>query len=229
MAILLMRSRARSPQNGTLTELLTDAARTMRPRRYRASRAAGVLLLLADVTENEGSGVEEPAVGPVAEGSPMDLNTRQARYGVVYLRSIAAQAGIGLQETSPGEDVLAIDALLNFKEGDLRVQVKTSRCHDMDPALPEIRYPAKQQWIARWAENYAPCYFVVVVVPADSGAWLDHHKGGTHMAGTAGYWTRIDVAALRQQPTVVVPKAQRLGADTMTVWHRDLVEAYGGR
>jgi hypothetical protein len=34
---------------------------------------------------------------------------RRARYGVAYLRTICAQAGVGVKETSPDEDVLAVD------------------------------------------------------------------------------------------------------------------------
>lgn len=49
---------------------------------------------------------------------------QRARYGVSYVRNICAQAGIGLIETSPDEDVLATDCEVEFKEASVRVQVK---------------------------------------------------------------------------------------------------------
>jgi len=36
---------------------------------------------------------------------------RKARYGVAYVRSICAQAGVNLQEMSRDEDVLAVDSV----------------------------------------------------------------------------------------------------------------------
>lgn len=54
----------------------------------------------------------------------LSVSARKARYGVAYLRSVCAQAGVGLSETSADEDVLAIDCDVKFAEGVVGVQVK---------------------------------------------------------------------------------------------------------
>ena len=54
---------------------------------------------------------------------------RKARYGVAYVRSICAQAGVNLQETSPDEDVLAVDCDIKFSGGGAHFQC-TSEVHE---------------------------------------------------------------------------------------------------
>src|SRR3712207_247295 len=51
-------------------------------------------------------------------------NGRRGRYGVAYLRSLCATAGVGLKENSPDEDVDAVDATLKFARASAEVQVK---------------------------------------------------------------------------------------------------------
>src|SRR2546423_1799545 len=49
---------------------------------------------------------------------------RKARYGVAYIRSICAQAGVNLQEMSPDEDVLVVDCDIKFPRGNVSAQIK---------------------------------------------------------------------------------------------------------
>lgn len=157
---------------------------------------------------------------------PLNLTQRKARYGVVYLRALAGQAGCTLNEAEPGEDVQAIDAKLGFVSGDVFVQVKTTQSHAMS-GKPDITYYPDSKWLDKWAKLRMPAYFVVVVVPSDSGTWLDHDPSGTKMVATAAYWTRIDVDTIRSTNRIEVPRSQRLSAATLPDWETDLLTAFG--
>ena len=170
-----------------------------------------------------------PAEGSKEVLSPhqtLTLNARKGRYGVAYLRAVAGQAGCNFYETSPGEDVLAVDCLLEYPESNVRVQVKTTKRYTIDGSNAEITYSAEDKWIQKWAASMLPVYFVVVVVPDDSATWLNHDNGGTHMVRTAAYWVRIDPAEFESSKTIRIPRAQRLDASTIAVWHDDLRKLY---
>lgn len=153
-------------------------------------------------------------------------NERKARYGVVYLRALAGQAGCTVNESEPGEDVQAIDAKLGFGAGDVFVQVKTTHSHQL-ARTSVIGYTAESRWIAKWKKLKVPAYFVVVVVPQDSGAWLTHDQSGTAMNATAAYWTRIDAEHLEKVGRVNVDRSDRLRAETFADWERDLMDCFG--
>jgi hypothetical protein len=151
----------------------------------------------------------------------LDLNARKGRYGVVYMRAIAGQAGCGFNETSAGEDTLAIDHTLEFPEGSVRVQVKTTATMAIDGDDEFLPFSAEDKWIEKWSAVQLPVYFVIVVVPDDSGQWLDHNTTGTHMVGTAAYWVRLTPESFADTKTIKVPRAQRVTMDTIPTWHAD--------
>jgi hypothetical protein len=152
----------------------------------------------------------------------LDLNARKGRFGVVYMRAIAGQAGCGFNETSPGEDTLAIDHTLDFPEGAVRVQVKTTASHAIDGDGDYLSYGADDKWIAKWKVVKVPLYFVMVVVPGESEGWLAHHDGGTDLVRTAAYWVRLTPDQFAHTKTIKVPRAQRVTIDTIPSWHDDL-------
>lgn len=157
----------------------------------------------------------------------MNLTQRKGRYGVVYLRALAGQAGASIDESSPGEDVQSIDAKVGFSEGPVYVQVKTTHLHAIDGATT-INYIPEVNWLDKWAKLKMPVYFVVVVVPDDSANWLDHIATGTTMTATGAFWVRIDVEAVRDANRVTVPRTQRLTAATLRQWETDLHNAFSG-
>jgi hypothetical protein len=158
----------------------------------------------------------------------LNLTQRKARYGVAYLRALASQAGCTFSETESGEDVQAIDTKIGFVEGDVFVQVKTTKRHKISGTSTTMNYTPEADWLRKWRPLHVPVYFVVVVVPSDSGVWLDHHVAGTHMFETAAYWCRIDVAAVTAANKIEVPRAQRLSAATLPTWESDLRASFGG-
>ncbi|WP_103348897.1 hypothetical protein [Amycolatopsis sp. CA-128772] len=54
----------------------------------------------------------------------LDANRAKSRFGVAYVRAVCSQAGVGFQETSPDEDVLAVDGCVEFEIAAARVQIK---------------------------------------------------------------------------------------------------------
>lgn len=156
---------------------------------------------------------------------PMNLTQRKGRYGVVYLRALAGQAGCTIDESAPGEDVQAIDAKVGFAAGDVFVQVKTTHQHSIADSS-DIKFYPQDNWLRKWEKLKNPAYFVVVVVPDDSGLWLDHVVTGTNMKDTAAFWVRIDVPAIRAAESIVIPRSQRLSALTLPGWETDLLARF---
>ncbi|MEX8057406.1 DUF4365 domain-containing protein [Microbacterium sp. 16-032] len=156
----------------------------------------------------------------------LDLNARKGRFGVVYMRAIAGQAGCGFNETSPGEDTLAVDHVLDFPEGSVRVQVKTTATMAIDDDDEYLSFSAEDKWITKWARVQVPLYFVIVVVPSVSDSWLAHDVNGTQMVKTAAYWVRLAPEQFDTTKTIKVPRAQRVTLETIPTWHTDLVNLY---
>jgi len=156
----------------------------------------------------------------------LDLNARKGRFGVVYMRAIAGQAGCGLNESGPGEDTLAVDLTLEFPEGAVRVQVKTTASMTIDDDDEYLSFSATDKWIAKWDRNQNPVYFVIVVVPGVSDSWLAHDANGTQMVRTAAYWVRLTPGTFAETKTIKVPRAQRVTLETIPMWHTDLVGLY---
>lgn len=152
----------------------------------------------------------------------LDLNARKGRFGVVYMRAIASQAGCGFNETSPGEDTLAIDHTLDFPEGAVRVQVKTTASMSIDDDDEYLSFSAEDKWIEKWARVQVPLYFVIVVVPSVSDSWLNHDTAGTQMVRTAAYWVRLTPGQFESTKTIKVPRSQRVTVETIPTWHADL-------
>lgn len=109
------------------------------------------------------------------------------------------------------------------------MQVKTTHVYAVDGTNARLTYTADQHWVDSWAKAQCPVYFVVVVVPNvdNGGEWIAHHPAGTEMVGTAAYWSRIDPTSFSpENMSVAALRSQRLNADTVVAWQRDLVDGY---
>lgn len=155
------------------------------------------------------------------------LNTRKGRFGVAYVRTIAGQAGCSFRETSPDEDVMAVDCTVDFPEGDARVQVKATKKYKISGSDEFITYYAEESWMEKWARTAVPLYFIVVVVPDTSPEWLEHADHGTLLVRTAAYWVRLQPDQFKSSNKILVPRAQRLTEATFVEWHSDLCALYG--
>ena len=153
--------------------------------------------------------------------STLDENQRKARYGVTYLRNVCAQAGVGFEETPPGEDVLAVDCEVKFAESSVRVQVKCTSRLTIKGLTKSV--DLDKVWRLKWSQSIIPVYILIVIVPTNSSTWLEHTDEGT-MHKTAAFWARVDFGMVKR--SIKIPKSQRLTADTMKVWHEDLLAPF---
>src|ERR1700693_3373291 len=105
---------------------------------------------------------------PVGTLSP---NGSKARFGVAYVRAVCSQAGFGFTETSPDEDILAVDGQVDFAMCPARVQIKCTGRFRL-PGGKTASWQAEESWWGHWHESRIPVYFVLVVVdPDDQLAW----------------------------------------------------------
>jgi Domain of unknown function (DUF4365) len=157
-----------------------------------------------------------------AAWSTLSLNGQKARYGVAYVRSICAQAGVGLDETSPDEDVLAADCAVRFAVANVSVQVKCTS--GLTIRGRSASWPIRREWAKKWQESWLPVYFVLVIAPDDADEWIDQRDDGTFHR-TAAFWRRI-----RRDESlgsrIDIPKSHRLQASTLGLWHADLMEIF---
>lgn len=154
----------------------------------------------------------------------LGANGAKARFGVAYLRSICSQAGVGFTETSIDEDVLAIDGKIEFAVADARIQVKCTGKFKINGGQTAT-WPADSHWWSKWHGCKVPVYFVMLVLdPDDQPRWVQHVPEGTlHRA--AAFWVRVD--QMSESSGIVVPKNQRLTADTLHEWAADVDACFG--
>ncbi len=159
--------------------------------------------------------------GPPGNGwSTLSANGQRARYGVSYLRNVCAQGAVGLNETPADEDVLAVDCDVVFPEGNVRVQVKCTSGLTLDGKTKSWRL--KPEWVNKWSRSKVPVYFVIVIVPKTESTWLTHTADGT-LHRTAAFWQRVSSESTK---SISIPKAQRLTAATLQLWHDDFLASY---
>lgn len=163
---------------------------------------------------------DQSSHSPPATLSP---TTAKSRFGVAYMRAICSQAGIGFAETSPDEDVLAIDGEVQFDIASARVQVKCTGQFRINHGKT-ASWPVTPEWRDKWTNCCVPVYFVLVIVDPDvQDRWLDHHDDSTlHRA--AAFWTRVDT--MSKTLKLAVPKSQRLTAKTLTTWADDVSKIF---
>lgn len=157
---------------------------------------------------------DDPAVASLSD------NGRKARYGVSYVRAICSQAGVTMTETSPDEDVLAVDCQVHFEPGDVRVQVKCTSSWTIGGA--SLTFPLEERWIRKWDRCRVPVYLVVVIVQPDPDEWISHDDNGT-LHKSAAFWVRVPKSP---GPSIEVPKDQRLTGRTLSAWYEDLIAMY---
>lgn len=155
----------------------------------------------------------------------MDTSRAKSRFGVAYVRAVCSQAGVGFQETSPDEDVLAVDGSVDFEIAPARVQVKCSGQSRLKGGSTAT-WPIRESWRQRWQRSGVPVYFVLVIVdPDDQVSWL-HHQDKATLHRAAAFWVRLDT--LPDGQNIAVPKAQRLTADTLRSWAEDVRASFDG-
>lgn len=144
------------------------------------------------------------------------------RLGVMYVRSLLAQAALGNAETSSGEDHLSTDLNVDFRPATIRVQVKAGR--KRMNADGSFSVSTTQKWRGDWAAAKIPVYLVYVHLEhAKPVKWLEHPAVSTTVHAHA-HWVRVDGLSV---PTVRVPGANRLTVATFAQWNRQIEAQFG--
>ncbi|MFJ7218955.1 DUF4365 domain-containing protein [Amycolatopsis sp. NPDC098790] len=148
--------------------------------------------------------------------------TAKARYGLAYLRSICSQAGVGFNETSPDEDVFAVDADVKFPEGTVSVQVKCTGGFKIGGN--SASWHIEPIWRDKWNRSKVPVYFVLVILDPDlRPEWVTQESSGTSHQ-SAAFWVRVDNIA--ETTRLHVPKENRLSWETLLIWRRELLARF---
>jgi hypothetical protein len=159
----------------------------------------------------------------VHAGSTLSPNARKGRYGIAYFQNVCAQFGVGFDETSPDEDVLAIDGTVQFPALPVRIQVKCTK--KVFGSTGVMSWPVTEEWKAKWSKNFGPAYFVVVQVPNDvPGDWIDYNGAGITTHRSTAYWARIDPASMGA--SITIPRTNRLTAESLASWNADLLSCF---
>ncbi|MFF0271818.1 DUF4365 domain-containing protein [Streptomyces sp. NPDC004330] len=152
----------------------------------------------------------------------LSANGAKGRFGVSYVRSIISQAGVGFTETSPDEDVLAVDGSVDFAIASARIQVKCSSRFTISGS--SATWHSEVHWRERWASYALPVYFVLVIMDFDDRSeWIKHDQQGTHQAAAA-FWVRVN--QLGEDHKIHIPKTQRLTAESLNVWAKEVEECF---
>jgi len=148
----------------------------------------------------------------------LSQNGAKGRFGVSYVRSIVSQAGVGFTETSPDEDVLAIDATVDFAVAPARLQIKCTAGFSIGGK--SATWQSDLYWREQWSQSLLPVYFVLVILDADDRPqWIKHHDAGTdHRA--AAFWVRVNQTETGDK--IRIPKSQRLTASVLGQWHQEV-------
>lgn len=164
------------------------------------------------------SGVAIPSIGDIASAD------RIGRIGTYYVRSLAAQAGIRNEETSPGEDYGAVDLTVHLTKSPVTVQVKTgtSQRRNKDGTYS---VPVKAEWCAKWSNQGLPVYLVLVVLSRKDFACMVTQAERSTTWHAHAYWTQVNDA---QSGTVRVPVQNRLHLDTFRIWDDQVRRVFTG-
>lgn len=147
---------------------------------------------------------------------------QMGRFGVMYVRSLLAQAALGTSEFSPGEDHLATDLNVEFRPAPVRVQVKAGRKRRNKDGSYSVSVTEK--WRKDWEGAKIPAYLVYVHLEHKPPAqWFEHPITATTVHAHA-YWVRVNGVAVA---TVRVPTANRLTVSTFKLWNRDIEATFG--
>ncbi|MEV8639296.1 DUF4365 domain-containing protein [Streptosporangium sp. NPDC051023] len=157
--------------------------------------------------------------------STLSPSGSKARFGLAYMRAICSQAGVGLNETSPDEDALAVDCDVCFSIAPVRVQVKCTSQFELHGK--SASWPIEIAWREKWNKSKIPVYLVLVILSYDERKqWLEHPKNGT-FHNAAAFWVRVNNLPAGET-RLDIPKNQRLTAETLQVWESDLEACFYG-
>jgi len=139
---------------------------------------------------------------------------------VAYLRALCATAGVTFAETSPDEDIDAIDATVGFARASALVQVKCTSGFQV--GMRRATLQLEPGWVAKWTEQYGPVFVVLVKVPVGFHEWIECRPSATTHTAVA-FGKRFDPAIHTE--SIQFNRDDHLTADTLYDW-RDEIYAH---
>jgi hypothetical protein len=152
----------------------------------------------------------------------LDLPAAVGRNAVAYVRKVCAQAHIGFNETSAGEDFLAIDGTIEYPEQSVRVQIKGTTTRSLT-ATGDLSMLIEDTWRRKWQRNKGATYMIWVLMSRDIDTWFSYQECDT-LASSFALWARVD--QLPETATHInFDRTVRFTPATIGAWGRQLNEA----
>lgn len=148
---------------------------------------------------------------------------RKARYGVAYVQSLCAHAGVDFKEGSVDSDYMAIDGTIEYPRVAARVQIKCTSQFKVGNGNMSLQL--KPSWITKWTESATTVFVVVVKVPKSVPDWLEHDALFTRH-GAVAFGKRFDPAA--HQSAMVFTADDKLTTETIYDWRQLTYDIYDG-
>lgn len=149
---------------------------------------------------------------------------RTGRIGVMYVRSLIAQAGIRHEENAPGEDHGAVDLTTHLTSAPVTVQVKTSSGKRLNKD-GTYSVPVNADWCAKWSHQKVPVYLVLVVLSKKDYSAMVTQGARTTTWHAHAYWAQVNDAT---PGTLRVPVQNRLHLDTFGIWDDQVERCFTG-
>ncbi len=161
-------------------------------------------------------------VTSVAGATAVKGTDKTGRLGVMYVRSILAQAGVVNSEVPGGEDHLAVDIAVVLPMGPITVQVKAgTKKPNRDGS---ISVPTTKEWREKWAAAKTPVFLVYVrLEKALASEWVDHEQLQTVVHARA-HWLKVNDLSVA---SAKLPAQNRLTAETFDEWAEELNRLFG--
>ena len=148
---------------------------------------------------------------------------RKARYGVAYVQTLCAHAGVDFKEGSVDSDYMAIDGTIEYPRVAARVQVKCTSQFKVGNG--NMSLPLKPHWVTKWAESATAVFVVVVKVPKSVPDWVEHDSVFTRHR-TVAFGKRFEPTV--HQTVMAFTAADKLTTETIYDWRQLTYDIYDG-
>jgi sugar lactone lactonase YvrE len=157
----------------------------------------------------------------VAVGAIGDTD-KTGRLGVMYVRSILAQAGVVNNEVPGGEDHLAVDIAAIFPVGTVTLQVKAGVKKPNKDG--DFSISTTKKWREKWAAARTPVFLVYVRLERKlPSEWIGHEELFTVLHARA-HWVRVKNLSVT---SAKVPVKNRLTVRTLDEWAEEFNKLFG--
>lgn len=181
--------------------------------RYLAMRSAPTAEQWCYRAQGDHIGQHQTSLTPVVGAGSIQPTDKTGRMGVMYVRSLLAQAGVINNEVASGEDHLAVDLTLVFPVGPVTVQVKAGTTEPNNDG--SITVSIAESWRRKWAQTITPVFLIYVRLEKDSPTdWVEHGDLHTLLHAHA-HWLKVNELS---GANVRVPLANRLTVETFGQW-----------